>query len=106
MHNGSSQGDGQTPHQPEPITEYRLTLHAARQMAERHIREVEVTQVLAQPEQIELVLPNRWVYQSRFELGEPPKTYLIRVFIDIDEKPPAVVTVYLTSNIKKYWRSV
>ncbi|PZS01885.1 MAG: hypothetical protein DLM69_04560 [Candidatus Chloroheliales bacterium] len=106
MHNGNTQGNGNEPHQPEPITEYRLTLHAARQMAERRIREGDVTQVLAQPEQIELVLPTRWVYQSRFALGEPPKTYLIRVFVDIDEKPPAVVTVIRTSNIKKYWRDV
>ncbi len=45
------------------------------------------------------------VYQSRLELGDPPKTYLFRVFVDVDRQPPDVVTVYRTSKIEKYWRA-
>ena len=44
------------------------------------------------------------VYQSILTRGEPPKIYLIRVFVDLDNDPAEVVTVYLTSKIKKYWR--
>jgi len=39
------------------------------------------------------------------DIGFPPKTYLLRVFVDVDREPPAVVTIYLTSKIKKYWRT-
>jgi hypothetical protein len=48
--------------------------------------------------------PGRKVYQSLLELGDPPKTYLLRVFVDIDREPADVVTVYRTSKVDKYWR--
>jgi hypothetical protein len=47
----------------------------------------------------------RVVYQSRVELGEPSKTYVLRVFVDIDREPPEVVTVYRSSKVQKYWRT-
>jgi hypothetical protein len=50
------------------------------------------------------VREGREVFQSRSESGDPPKTYLLRVFVDIDRDPPVVVTVYRTSNVAKYWR--
>jgi len=74
------------------------------EMVRRQISESDVARVLATPEQVEKVREGREVYQSRMELGEPPKTYLLRVFVDIDRKPPEVVTVYRTSKIAKYWR--
>ena len=73
-------------------------------MARRQINEAEVAQVLAAPEQSEMVREGREVYQSQIELGEPPKRYLLRVFVDIDRQPPEVVTVYRTSKVGKYWR--
>ena len=91
--------------QPTPVTTYRLTDHAQLQMARRQISAAEVARVLAAPEQTEYVREGRAVYQSRIELGEPPKTYLLRVVVDIDRQPPEVVTVYRSSKVQKYWRS-
>jgi len=88
----------------KPITEYRLSDHARMEIARRQISESEVARVLAAPEQTERVRKGREVYQSRLEWGEPPKTYLLRVFVDVDREPPEVVTVYRTSKVEKYWR--
>src|SRR5690606_4490101 len=87
------------------ITDYRLTDHAEEQMARRQISEEMVAQVLSAPEQSELVRPGREVHQSRIGVGDPPNTYLLRVFVEVDRNPPEVVTVYLTSKIDKYWRT-
>jgi hypothetical protein len=89
----------------KPITEYRLTDHVKDEMARRQISEEEVTKVIASPEQTETAREGREVYQSRLQLGEPPQTYLLRVFVDVDRVPPEVVTVYRTSKIGKYWRT-
>jgi hypothetical protein len=90
---------------PTPITTYRLTDHAQLEMARRQISAAEVARVLAAPEQTECVREGRAVYQSRIELGEPSKTYVLRVVVDIDRQPPEVVTVYRSSKVQKYWRS-
>ncbi|MCC7117202.1 MAG: DUF4258 domain-containing protein [Anaerolineales bacterium] len=88
----------------EPIHEFVFTDHALNEMARRQITEDDVKIVLAKPEQMEMVREGRAAYQSRLEMGEPSKTYLLRVFVDIDLVPPFVVTVYRTSKIEKYWR--
>jgi hypothetical protein len=67
--------------------------------------EAEVESVLAAPEQTECVREGRAVYQSRNELGEPSKTYLLRVVVDIARQPTEVVTAYRSSKVQKYWRS-
>jgi hypothetical protein len=86
------------------IGDYRLTDHARHEMERRQITEAEIAQVLAAPEQIEDVRPGRVVCQSKV-LSEPTdRVYLLRVFVDIDRKPPEVVTVYRTSRVGKYWR--
>jgi hypothetical protein len=87
------------------ITNYRITDHARDEMVRRQITEAEVAKVLAAPEQTETAREGREVYQSRLPLGEPPKTYLLRVFVDIDRLPPEVVTVYRTRKVAKYWRT-
>lgn len=88
----------------EPIHEFVFTDHALNEMARRQITQEDVRTVLAKPEQMEMVRDDRAVYQSRLEMGDPPKTYLVRVFVDIEPVPPFVVTVYRTSKIEKYWR--
>ena len=88
----------------KPITNYRLTQHAKEEMARRQIGEDEIAKVLASPEQVKSVRQGRNVYQSRIEAGNPPKKYLIRVFIDIEREPAEVVTAYRTSKITKYWK--
>jgi len=90
---------------PAALTEYQTTNHAREEMARRQISEADVARVLSEPEQTEGVREGREVYQSRLEIGEPPKTYLLRVFVDINRQPPEVVTVYRTSKIGKYWRT-
>lgn len=88
----------------EPIYDFEFTDHALTEMARRQISEEDVKAVLTNPEQTEMVREGRAVYQSRLEMGEPPKTFLLRVFVDIDPRSPYVVTVYRTSKIEKYWR--
>ena len=90
-----SSGKGATT-MPEasPITEYRLTDHAQLEKERRQITEAEIAQVLSAPEQSEIVRPGRMVYQSRVEFGEPVRTYLLRVFVDVDRQPAEVVTTY------------
>ena len=54
-----------------PIVEYRLTDHARFEMARRQIPEVEIARALSSPDQIEIVLPGRAVYQSQYNLESP-----------------------------------
>ena len=88
----------------QDIRTYVLTDHARWEMQRRNVTESEVARTLLAPEQRQEVRPGRCVYQSRFDLGEPPKAYLLRVFVDIDRSPPEVVTVYRTSKVHKYRR--
>jgi hypothetical protein len=88
----------------EPIFDFVFTNHALTEMARREITQEDVRTVLANPEQMQMVREGRAVYQAKFDVSEPPKTYILRVFLDIDRKPPYVVTVYRTSKIEKYWR--
>ena len=88
----------------EPIFDFVFTNHALTEMARREISQEDVRTVLANPEQMEMVREGRAVYQAKLDMGEPPKAYVLRVFVDIDRKPPYVVTVYRTSKIEKYWR--
>jgi hypothetical protein len=88
----------------KPIQNFVFTGHAMTEMARRGISESEVAEVLTHPEQTEMVRSGRAVYQAKLDLGEPPKTYILRVFVEIDRTSPQVVTVYRTSKIEKYWR--
>ena len=87
-----------------PISEYRLTGHVRLQMERRGISETDIAQVLSAPEQTETIRVGRVVYQSRVNLGQPPRTYLLRVFVDIDRQPPQVVTAYRTGKAAKFWK--
>lgn len=87
----------------EPILEYGVTSHAAFEMERRGIDEHVLRRVLTAPEQRHAVRPGRDVLQVR--MAFQGKSYLVRAFVDVDRKPPEVVTVYRTSNMAKYWRS-
>lgn len=86
-----------------PTDDYEITSHAAFEMQRRGVAESVVRGVLAAPEQRYPVRPGRDVLQSRVEVQG--KTYLVRVFVDIDRSPAEVVTVYVTSRVAKYWRA-
>jgi hypothetical protein len=92
------------PTPPPSQSGYILTEHARLEMSRRNISEADVAIVMARPEQREIVRESRWIFQSRFDIGAPAKTYMVRVFVDIDRDPWEVVTVYRTSKVSKYWR--
>jgi hypothetical protein len=83
------------------VENWVLTQHAEEEMAWRGIDLATVAAVLAAPEQRLPVRAGRDVLQSRVALEG--KTYLIRVFVDVDREPAAVVTAYRTSKVGKYW---
>ena len=87
---------------PEPVRRYVITPHAAFEMQRRRVAATTVRSVLAAPEQRYPVRSGRDVLQSKILLRD--KTYLVRVFVDVDRIPAEVVTVYLTSQVAKYWR--
>ena len=87
------------------ITEYDITDHARTEMERRNISEAEIAQVLLSPQQMVTVREGRVVYQSRQQFGDPPRTMLLRIFVDVDRRPAAVVTSYRTSRVENYWRS-
>ena len=76
-----------------------LTDHAARRLAKRGIALEAVRAVLGGPESVAPVRPGRVVAQGMIG-GQ-----LLRVFVDVDRRPPEVVTAYLTSRMDKYRRS-
>lgn len=86
----------------EPVLEYIITEHAAHEMKRRGLDEAIVRGVLAAPDQRLAARDGRDVLQSR--LGFGGRSYLVRVFVDIDRAPAEVVTAYRTSRIMKYWR--
>ena len=88
---------------PEPVRDYVITPHARFEMERRSLTDDVVRRILSAPEQRLDVRPGRVILQSRVTLGSPARTYLVRVFLDVDRRPPEVVTVYRTSRISKYW---
>lgn len=72
-------------------------------MARRQIPEDVVAKVLQTPGQIIEERGGRKAYQSLVDMEG--KTYLVRAIVEEWVDPIAVVTVYRTSNIGKYWRA-
>ena len=54
------------------------------------------------PDSVRPVRPGRVVVQRLGLAGDPPRRYLLRVFVDVDRRPPEIVTLYRTSRIEKY----
>lgn len=88
----------------DPITDLAFSSHALAELRRRGLREDEIRRVVESPEQRFTARPGRDVFQSRSHDATRDKTYLIRVFVDVDLDPPRVVTAYRTSKIDKYWR--
>jgi hypothetical protein len=86
----------------KPMEDVVFTQHAKTQMARRGITESLVQEVLFRQEEIIDLRPGRIVIQGTTRMGDPPRDYLLRVFVDTDREPPEVVTVYRTSKIDKY----
>jgi len=75
------------------------------EMRRRGLDDPVVRAVVESPEQQIPVRPGRILLQSRIGIGQPPRLYLVRVFVDVDREPAEVVTAYRTSKIAKYWRA-
>ena len=73
-----------------------VTEHALLQMTKRDITVQEIESILDHPEEIHTVRVGRIVLQGMVS------THLLRIVIDVDRKPPEVVTAYKTSKINKY----
>ena len=82
---------------------YRLTSHAREAMTRRRISEEIVSDVLAMPEAVlDDQRSERRIYQATAEVGDPPLRVLIRVIVDVSVHPPAVITVYATTQFRRY----
>lgn len=79
-----------------------ITEHAAEQMAKRQIAPDDVVRVLQAPLEVLPVRTGRVVVHGLLAASQTEQPYLRRIFIDIDRKPPEVVTAYRTSKIDKY----
>jgi hypothetical protein len=81
--------------------DFRLSRHAEWEMDRRGIPLALVQAMMDHPEQrlVDESGTGRWIHQSRFPF-EDEKMYFVG---DEDDRPPAIVTVYRTSKIEKYW---
>ena len=82
--------------------EYVLTPHAREEMVRRQIDATWVERVMKQPEQKLPGVGNRVIFQAR--IAAQGKMFLVRCVVEDWRSPPAVVTVYRTTKIAKYWR--
>lgn len=82
--------------------EYNFSKHALEQMELRKISEDTVKKIMDKPEQI-IEQNGKKIYQSIIKTGS--QEYLLRVFVNDVTKPNTIITVYKTSNIKKYYES-
>ena len=86
------------------MKEYTFTYHALFEMKRRGLIKEVVAKVIENPEQQWETGKGRIVLQSRVPMNVPERLFLVRVFVDIDRRPPEIVTAYRTSKIEKYWR--
>ncbi len=85
------------------MRETRLSRHALMAMARRGIEERDVRRVLASPQAVVTVgRTGRQVVQGRIAIGDPPREVLLRVVVDAGRSPPEVITVYATTQFKRY----
>lgn len=84
---------------------FKLSRHVREEMERRSIPLTMLKSVLENPQQ---VLPERGgkkAYQSQLDFGGG-KIFLLRAIVDETVDPAMVVTVYRTSKISKYWRTI
>ena len=79
--------------------------HAQEELIRRGISKALADSVLRNPEQVVPEQGGRVAYQSCIDFGAG-RIFLLRVIV-IDQVDPAiVVTIYRTSKIEKYWRTM
>lgn len=81
----------------------RITDHARLAMARREVTEAQVRGVLRAPQAVVSGnRPGRQVAQGSVRSGDPPQTVLLRVVVEVSQDPPEVVTVYATTQFRRY----
>lgn len=82
---------------------FAITEHARESMALRRISEAVVREVLARPSSVVAGnRPGRDVVEGLATVGDPPFRALLRIVVDRNVSPPAVITVYATTRFKRY----
>jgi hypothetical protein len=81
----------------------RISDHARAAMARREVTEDQVRGVLRAPQAVVPGnRPGREVAQGPVMLGDPPLKVLLRVVVEVGQSPPEVVTVYATTQFRRY----
>ncbi len=87
-------------HNVHDLTDAVFSRHASKQCAFRNLSETAILTALAGPDEVRPVREGRIVaHKTVMESGKP---YLLRIFVDVDRKPPEIATVYKTGKIDKY----
>lgn len=83
----------------KPLKNAVLTEHVINRCEVRNISLDLVIDALAEAMDVVLLRPGR-VAVNHLVQGR-----LLRIIVDTDRDPPEVVTAYITSNIRRYWRN-
>ncbi|TAL70915.1 MAG: DUF4258 domain-containing protein [Bacteroidetes bacterium] len=78
---------------------YILTEHASKKIKKRKISLNLIEEVIQNPQQI-LYQDDLLIYQSIVVFNN--KEYLLKIYVNQNVGPNKIVTVYMTSKIKKY----
>ena len=81
--------------------EYYFSEHAQQEIKRRYIPLEYVETTLKNPQQITEEREQRQCYQSLITIYD--KQFLLRIIVNRDNHKK-VITLYLTTKIKKYWR--
>jgi len=82
------------------MTEYRFSKHALYQVKQRKLNIDLINAALQIP--YKAIRDDSGLLIVQKNVKENNKTYLYRVFVNDEHKPPLVVTVYKTSKLTKY----
>ncbi len=77
---------------------------ARRKLEQRHIPIAWIEETIANPGQCVAGYGGRVVYQRLYQLAGGEKEQLLRVVCEETPARRVVVTAYLTSEIKRYWK--
>ena len=81
----------------------RISDHAWTAMARREITEAQVRAVLRAPQAVVPGnRPGRQIAQAPLTLGDPRQRVLLRVVVEVGQGLPEVVTVYATTQFRRY----
>jgi|APFre7841882590_1041340.scaffolds.fasta_scaffold52430_1 hypothetical protein len=84
---------------------FKLSRHVREEMERRSIPLTMLESVLENPQQVLAERGGKKAYQSQLDFGGG-KIFLLRAIVDETVDPAMVVTVYRTSKISKYWRTI